>query len=129
MYSIENNIRRISKRAREKSRPVLAFISVPMNGRSVNDIRKQVDEVKELLKKAFKNDIIEIVSPVGLSEGNTNVLSRLEMLGNSIGKMNEADVIIFADGWNEAPGCRVEKTVAYESKIPWIFEEDLKGLK
>lgn len=43
-------------------------------------------------------------------------------LGESLKLMAEADVAYFADGWNEARGCKIEHTCAVEYNIDRIEE-------
>lgn len=43
---------------------------------------------------------------------------RLWCLGDSIQLMDKADLVIFAPGWNEAKGCRIEKEVTNAYHIP-----------
>lgn len=44
----------------------------------------------------------------------------LRLLGMSLEKMADADAVIFAPGWKEARGCRVEHLAASEYNIPII---------
>lgn len=44
----------------------------------------------------------------------------IDLLGRSISKMAEADIAVFAEGWIEAKGCKVEYQTALEYFKPII---------
>ena len=35
-------------------------------------------------------------------------------LGRAIIKLSEADIVVFAEGWENARGCRIEHTIAQD---------------
>lgn len=45
----------------------------------------------------------------------------IAMLAHSIEKMADADVVIFATGWEKYPGCRIENYVARYYDIPIVY--------
>jgi len=47
---------------------------------------------------------------------------KLQSLGESIILMGGADIVCFAEGWKEARGCRIERSVATEYEIPIMDE-------
>ena len=78
------------------------FISQPMRGRRMADI---VRERKTLVADAA----------VALQEDEIAVLDTL--LARALGKLAEADAVIFAPGWETARGCRMEHLAAEEYGI------------
>lgn len=95
------------------------FISQPMRGKTDEEIlavrekalksaEKQVDEPVEVIDSFFQS------APVDAKP--------LWYLGESLKLLAEADVAYFADGWNEARGCKIEHTCAVEYNIDRIEE-------
>lgn len=88
------------------------FISQPMRG--ISDAKVLV--VREKLFEEYKAehpDAVLIDNLVSPTEAMLEVKHpRVQMLGRSIGRLADADVVIFAKGWENYPGCRVENYVA-----------------
>lgn len=93
------------------------FISQPMRGRTDQEILKERDKITEELKKKYEG--VEIID----SFFDGPVASPLWYLGESIKKLSEADIAVFAPGWDEARGCKIEYTCAYQYNIPIIYME------
>ena len=86
------------------------YISQPMRGKSMNDImaeRKRL--VTEAATELHIDDII-VLDTLFINHDKPP----LEMLGRCLEKMANADVVIFAPGWRDARGCRVEHLAASE---------------
>lgn len=94
---------------------VKVFISQPMRGRTQREIEDERDELFADVASMYAErgeDCREVPSyfgPKGASQ-----MSPLECLGKSIELMAHADVAVFAPGWEEARGCRVEHMCAVE---------------
>ena len=91
------------------------YISQPMRGKCMTDI---MAERKRLVAEAaveLRTDDILVIDTLFVNHDKPP----LEMLGRSIEKMAEADAVIFAPGWKDARGCRVEHLAAseYDLKI------------
>ena len=91
------------------------YISQPMRGKCMTDI---MAERKQLVAEAaveLRTDDILVIDTLFVNHDKPP----LEMLGQSIEKMAEADAVIFAPGWKDARGCRVEHLAAseYDLKI------------
>lgn len=91
------------------------YISQPMRGKCMTDI---MAERKQLVAEAaveLRTDDILVIDTLFVNHDKPP----LEMLGRSIEKMAEADAVIFAPGWKDARGCRVEHLAAaeYDFKI------------
>ena len=95
------------------------FISQPMRGKTDEEIlavrekalksaEKQVGEPVEVIDSFFQSAPVDAKS--------------LWYLGESLKLLAEADVAYFADGWNEARGCKIEHTCAVEYNIDRIEE-------
>lgn len=89
------------------------FISLPMHGYSVADIRKKQLQIFGMLNPE-KYELIETAITVdpNLEKTMTENEIRVWCLGRSIQKMAFADLVVMAPGWTEASGCCVERDVA-----------------
>lgn len=94
---------------------IKVFISQPMAERSEETILGERSAIKNLVDdiygKAFN---VEFIDSYNQEEG----LSRIEMLGNSIKMMADADLVVFAPRFWEASGCQSEYDVARNYCIP-----------
>lgn len=87
------------------------FISMPMHGKNEEQIREEMEQIK----KDFGFDNAEFIdSIIPDHESKTP----LECLAESIKLLDAADAITFAQGWEDAPGCRIEMAVAVNYNIP-----------
>lgn len=87
------------------------FISIPMRGRT----DKEIDEDR----KSIMDYIQQIIGPCREVPSHFNSkmvekLKPLECLGMSLELMSHSDVVVFADGWEEARGCRIEHECALQ---------------
>lgn len=88
------------------------FISQPMRGKTDEEI---LNERENLIAKAKAHyGDVEVINSFF---GTDNPSHALEYLGESIKLLSEADVAIFAPGWENARGCRIEHSVCEEYKI------------
>lgn len=106
------------------------FISVPMNSRPIEDIRKDIDEMSEYLYNKIED--IEIVDSLLTQEPQRDYSEpRLYYLGHALVKMAECDIVAFAKGYRNSKGCRVEEQAAIEYGLNRLYldipdyEEDL----
>ena len=83
------------------------FVSMPMNGKSSEELIDRRCEIADLLVKRFPNEAITIIG--SLVEDRTK--GPVWCLGYSIQKMEEADLVVFDKGWRDARGCKVEYDV------------------
>lgn len=94
---------------------IKVFISQPMAGRSEETILGERGEIKNIIADIYcKAFDVEFIDSYNQEEG----LSRIEMLGNSIKKMADADLVVLAPGCWEADGCYIESEVARKYRIP-----------
>ena len=108
-------------RQKEKLR---VFISQLMRGRSDKDILDERERITETLKSIYTDYEVEIIDSFFKGD-TTHGLSPLECLGESIKLLGTADLVYFADKWDEGRGCIVEYCVANLYDIPSITEENL----
>lgn len=93
------------------------FISQPMRGKT----DKEILEVREKAIKEVKEQFGEPVEVIDSFFQSAPVDARpLWYLGKSLELMATADVVYFAEGWNEARGCRIEYECAKEYGIERI---------
>lgn len=93
------------------------FISQPMAGKSEEEI---VSERVILIEKAKAHfgevDVIDSYIPEAPKSKN----EALYKLGKSLCMLAEADVAVFAKGWDKARGCRIENQAAIDYGIDVI---------
>lgn len=89
------------------------FISQPMGGRSDDEINAERRRVIEIARQQFGEvDALEtFFSDFGPAA------KPLDYLARSIEFLAKADVAIFAPGWQDARGCRIEHLCALEYGI------------
>ena len=91
------------------------FISQPMAYYADNVIEQVREHICELFSIKNEDLIDSFVKTVPEGIKNNSVWC----LGDSIRLMATADLVIFAPGWEEARGCRIEHKVCEEYGIPF----------
>lgn len=89
------------------------FISIPMRGRTDDDIKK---DMKSIMKEHYPDD--ELIDSV-IDSGTP-----VKCLANSINLMSDADIVAFAPGWEKARGCKIELQICKDYDIPYQFVLD-----
>lgn len=107
------------------------FISQPMNGRTDEEILK---ERMEMTKQAVEilGEPVEVLDSFFDLESAPVGANALWCLGNSLKLLANADAAFFAPGWENARGCRIERTCAKEYGIrilDWEEEKEDDWLK
>lgn len=126
------------------------FLSLPMSGRTDEEIYKQIEEMKRwILKSEFFGDeavifvhnmdcnpqgfaIVDDYEEHGITHRNVPAELRREpllYLGAAIKKIAYCDCVFFGKGWKEARGCLIEREVACRYKIPMVICTSLAHLK
>lgn len=103
---------------------IRVFISQPMSGRTVQEIKdERANALAELSRSAKFKDAI-LVEIDSFHENALNDSKPITELGKCISLMANADFVIFCKGWDKSRGCRVEFEVAKQYGIPhdWIDE-------
>ena len=93
------------------------FISLPMAGKSEEEIRNKMAEYKENAEYLMGEELELIDSLIADRPDEYTTDPGLWYLGRSIMMMAEADVVYFGRGWRSARGCIVEYEAAYRYKI------------
>ena len=97
----------------EKKPSFKIFISQPMKGRTDEEI---VQERKDIMAK-WANKSVEFIDSFFCESGKNST----DSLGKSISLMGEADLVVFAPGWQNARGCSIEHEVARVYGIPIAY--------
>lgn len=85
------------------------FISQPMRGKSDGEIIAERNSIIADIKTEYGHET-EIVD--SFFEGAPADAKPLWFLGRSLEKLSLADKAFFADGWQEARGCKIEHDAA-----------------
>ena len=87
------------------------FVSVPMKGRTEQEIRESIDKMKKIAE-IYEGEELELIDSYIEDNPPQNSNQAIWYLGESLKKLSEADVFIGIDEcyvWN---GCEVEYRVA-----------------
>lgn len=117
------------------------FLSLPMSGRTDEEIEKQIEEMKRLIleSKIFGDEAVIFVHNFGHNPQGYGIAEDYEehgiihrcipaecrqkpllYLGYAIKQMAYVDYVFFGNGWVQARGCCVEREVALSYGIPVI---------
>lgn len=93
------------------------YISVPMRGRTDAEILNERRKAIEIVKADNTYEDIKVINNFFREESRND--NPLWCLGESLKKLSTADLAFFADGWQDARGCRIEFecAVAYGIKF------------
>ena len=92
------------------------FISQPMRGKTEEEILKERKALIADAAVALRTDDVEVLDTYFQHLDKPP----LQLLARSLEKMADADAVIFAPGWRDARGCRVERLAAAEYGVPII---------
>ena len=113
------------------------FISMPMNGKTDEEIVKEFKSIKKRVLELF--DECQVIDSVFSNfDLDNNANTPIHYLGRSIELLADADIVYFAKGWEKARGCLIEYQVAktygktyveepkQEQKEPLIKDEKIR---
>ena len=81
------------------------FISQPMRNKSHANIEQEREEIVSRLKEEYGEiEVIDSVFPMITGKRN----SSLRYLAKSLKLMCDADIVVFAQGYEYARGCKIE---------------------
>ena len=87
------------------------FVSVPMKGRTEEEIRKSIDKMKKIAE-IFEGEELELIDSYIEHNPPQDCKQAVWYLGESLKKLSEADVFIgIHDSW-DWNGCEIENDVA-----------------
>ena len=102
------------------------FVSVPVRGRSDAEVAAEKQAVLERVRNAYPNDTLELIdSNVTEDAPMDGDRAGVWYLGKSLELLATADLAVFADGWRDARGCRIERAVCEAYNIPIFPVRDL----
>ena len=101
------------------AKSIKVFLSQPMNGKEEKVIRLEEQLYLCMVKKRLGYNNLE---RVGWVKEDCGEKGPLFYLAKSIEAMNDADIVVFCPGWEQARGCRIEWEVAreYGKKIVYL---------
>ena len=107
---------------------VKLFVSQPMTGLSDDEImRARTSAVREAERKMriktntyTRHKILEVID--SFFQDAPADAKPLWYLGESLKKLSEADVAIFAKGWQKSRGCKIEHEAAVNYGIEVMYE-------
>ena len=99
------------------------FISLPMNGKTVEEVRTEMQRAYWNLKTRLPE--LHGLSSVMLESCFEDFKSDnpIKYLAKSIEVLADADIILFCKGWERARGCRIEHRIAEEYNKECILYE------
>ena len=83
------------------------FVSQPMKGKTKEKILEERERIKHTLDGYFRGNPYTIIDSV-LTPPKNSTNEALWCLGTSMQLLSEANVAIFAEGWELARGCWLE---------------------
>ena len=89
------------------------FISQPMGDRDEEEIIKERKEIEKYLNIRYNNNV-EIIDSYKSDFVETDKTTLLKLIANCIELMADADLVVFANNWQYARGCRIERRCAEE---------------
>ena len=116
-------------------RTINVFIAQPMHGKELDDIRKEraqiltefMDWYHDNIGDSSSAEFVDINSEFYLKDAGDNwpeTPGRLFYLGRSIQRMELADFVVFANGYQNADGCCVERTAAAKYFKYEVYNQD-----
>lgn len=102
--------------------PKIIFISQPMSGLTIEQVLEKREYLKKLMEYAFGDfsiTFIESFNPDALNNGRP-----LEELGECIKLLEDANIVLMANGWENSRGCKVEHFVAEAYDKVICYEQD-----
>ena len=101
------------------------FISIPMNGRPEEEVLTEIQEITDYIHHTFGEEDIYITHSLWTPKPAIMYPNpRIYYLGKAIVKMGICDTVVFAKGWREARGCRIEEQVAIEYGLDRLYVDD-----
>lgn len=102
---------------------VKVFVSQPMRGKTNEEIMKERERVKDVVKRLYTvpNTIVTVEI---LDSFIKNSESSLETFIRGLNKMYEADLVYFVKGFKEYRGCKLEFEIATQYNARMAVEQD-----
>ena len=97
------------------------FISQPMRGLTDEEILAVRQKAKAAVEKLLG---VEVEVLESFFQGAPTSATPLWYLGESIKLLGQADLVYFAEGWENNRGCRIEHLCAVEYGKSWMPESE-----
>ena len=94
------------------------FVSVPTLGRADSEVDAEKSAILDRLRAVHDEPVELIDSYVSEDAPVSGDRAGAWYLGESIKRLATADAACFADGWEKARGCRIERLVCERYNIP-----------
>lgn len=109
------------------------FVSIPMRGRSYQEIKKDMQKVilklNDYKLKNIEYKLINSLHNLDKIKFSKECRSKsVECLSRSIKYLSTADVAYFYKGWEKARGCKIEHEIAKQYGLEIIDEEKQQGV-
>ena len=95
------------------------FVSVPMKGRTEEEIRKSIEKMKAIAE-AYEEEPLELIQSYDPAYVPSAKNEAIAHLGKSLEKLADADLLITIGDTYEARGCYIESETAYRYGIKVI---------
>lgn len=116
------------------------FISLPMSGRSDEDVQADIKRAKEQASEYFNScferleldrypELVFVDTFAQEPAPSGMVNPNLHYLGHSIKVLGTCSFIWFVKGWNKARGCTIEREISKLYNIPSFYESMYLRLK
>lgn len=102
------------------------FVSTPMRGREIEDIRARMNYILSAVNKLVpsESEKYELLDTIWQEPEPDDIRHHCYYLGKSISALSQADLVVFDVDWYEATGCRFEKWVCDNYDIPYLLGMD-----
>lgn len=101
----------------------MVFISQPMRDIEPFEIAHQQMEIFKSYCDKYPDQEFQLINPYKPADNQMEISHiignhSVKLLGESIALLSYADVVLFANGWENYPGCRIEHKVCTYYNIP-----------
>lgn len=103
------------------------FISIPMKGRTTEDIKYQMTKDKQRLEQLLSVEFELIDSCINEDAPKDVANPALWFMGKSISMMADANLVYFSKGWEGATGCLIEQEIAKSYNIKRLYYNNVKN--
>jgi len=99
------------------------YISVPITGRKIEDVKAQIENVKySYLNDYFILNPLYLYSELCILKGFLNEPTYEEIIGYDIKYLLRSEVVFFCKGWQNSKGCMLEFAAAKIYGKEMMFE-------
>lgn len=105
------------------SKPLKIFLSVPMTGRTDEQLHDAINLEHTKIKSLMRGYDIEIVDGRDTIERHQHSMSKEEIYKECLKLLHTCDICAMADAWEYSYGCKGERKYAADNGIPIILTE------